>query len=196
MERAATVARSSPLRTKERTMSQSTNVNEGPAIGALHEVRARFRDPDAMERAIEQLEVSGFDRADLSLPEAQPPVARATPEYGAKAPSDEADARQARTLHTSGAAAAAGMAAAGVVIATGGAAAPAVAAALVGGGLAGGAAYALSSAANSGEQEDRERKAASGTLLLSVHAVSEEKRGEAAAILQAAGGMDLEMVNR
>ena len=177
-------------------MSQMTYGKEGPAIGALHEVRARFRDPDAMERAIEKLEVSGFDRADLSLPEARPPLARATPEYGAKAPSDETDARQARTLHTSGAAAAVGMAAAGVVIATGGAAAPAVAAAVVGGGLAGGAAYALSSAANSGEQEDRERKAASGTLILSVHAVSEEKRGEAAAILQAAGGMDVEAVDR
>jgi hypothetical protein len=177
-------------------MSQTTYGNEGPAIGGLHEVRARFRDPDAMERAIGQLGISGFDRADLSLPEVPPRLARATPEYGARAPSDEADARQARTLHTSGAAAAAGMAAAGVVIATGGAAAPAVAAALVGGGLAGGAAYALSSAANSGEQEDRERKAASGTLILSVHAVSEEKRREAAAILQAAGGTDVEAVDQ
>ena len=108
-------------------MSQAYG-NERPEIGALHEVRARFRDPDAMECAIEQLEVSGFNRADLSLPEAQPPRERATPEYGAKAPSDDTDARQARTLHTSGAAAVAGMAAAGVVIATGGAAAPAVAA--------------------------------------------------------------------
>jgi hypothetical protein len=181
---------------KERTMSQMTCGREGPAIGALHEVRARFRDPDAMERAIEQLEISGFDRADLSLPEVPPPRVRATPDYGARAPSDEADARQARTLHTSGAAAAAGMAAAGVVIATGGAAVPAVAAALVGGGLAGGAAYALSSAANRGEQEDRERKAASGMLILSVHAVSEEKRREAGAILLAAGGMDAEAVDR
>jgi len=177
-------------------MSQTAYGNEGPAIGALHEVRARFRDPDAMERAIEQLEISGFDRADLSLPEAKPPIERATPEYGAKAPSDEADARQARTLHTSGAATAAGMAAAGVVIATGGAAVPAVAAAVVGGGLAGGVAYALSSSANSVEQEDRERKAAEGTLILSVHAVSEAKRGEATAILRAAGGVDVEMLDR
>ena len=176
-------------------MSQSTDFNDGPTIGALHEVRARFRDPDAMERAIEQLEVSGFNRADLSLPEAQPPLTRATPEYGAKAPSDDTDARQARTLHTSGAAAAVGMAAAGVVIATGGAAAPAVAAALMGGGLAGGAAYAISSVANRSEQEDRERKAATGTLILSVHAVSQEMRGEAAAILQAAGGTDVEVVD-
>jgi hypothetical protein len=177
-------------------MSQATDGHKGPEIGALHEVRARFRDPDAMERAIEQLQVSGFNRADLSLPEAQPPLARATPEYGAKAPLDETAARQARTLHTSGAAAAVGMAAAGGVIATGGAAAPAVAAALVGGALAGGAAYALISAGNSSEQEDRERKAATGTLILSVHAKSEEKRGEAAAILLAAGGTDVEEVDR
>lgn len=116
-----------------------TDERQGPPIGALHEVRATFRDPDTMQDAVGRLEVSGFDRADLSLPEAAPPAARATPEYGAKEVDTEADARQARTLHTSGAAAAAGMAAAGVVIATGGAAAPAVAAAIVGGGLAGGA---------------------------------------------------------
>src|SRR5690242_8675834 len=116
-----------------------------PAMGILHEVRATFRDPDAMQEAVSRLETHGFDRADLSLPEVLPPPERATPEAGAKPVDTEEDARQARTLHTSGAAAAVGMAAAGVVIATGGAAAPAVAAAVVGAGVAGGIAYGLSS---------------------------------------------------
>jgi hypothetical protein len=196
LERDGGLARSSVLRTKERTMSETTYGNAGPTIGALHEVRASFRDADAMERAIEKLEVSGFDRADLSLPEVTPPVERATPEYGAKPAETEADARQTRTLHTSGAAAVAGMAAAGVVIATGGAAVPAVAAAVVGGGLAGGAAYALSSAGNSEEQEDRERKAATGTLVLSVRAPTAAKRSEAAAILHATGAMDVEELDQ
>ena len=169
-----------------------TDERQGPSIGVLHEVRATFGDPDAMQDAVERLEVSGFDRADLSLPEAAPPVARATPESGAKEVDTEADARQARTLHTSGAAAAAGMAAAGVVIATGGAAAPAVAAAIVGGGLAGGAAFALSTAANRGEQDDREQKAATGTLILSVRIATVEKCDEAAAILRAAGATQVE----
>jgi hypothetical protein len=174
-------------------MSETTYVNEGPAIGALHEVRGRFNDPAAMQRAVEWLEISGFDRADLSLPEAWPPRERTTPESGAKPAEDEADARQARTLHTSGAAAVAGLAAAGAVVATGGAAAPAVAAAVVGGGLAGAAVHALSSVSNSSEQEDRARKAALGALILSVRAPSDEKRCEAEAVLRSAGAIDVEV---
>jgi hypothetical protein len=175
-------------------MSQTTYGNEGPAIGALHEVRGTFGDPDAMQRAVARLETSGFDRADLSLPDAYPPRERTTPESGAKPVADEADARQARTLHTSGAAAVAGMAAAGAVVATGGAAAPAIAAAVVGAGMAGAAVHALSSVANSSEQEDRERKAASGTLILSVHAPTADKRGAAEAILRAEGATLVEVV--
>jgi hypothetical protein len=165
----------------------------GPTIGALHEVRARFADPAQMQNAVDRLELSGFDRADLSLPEAMPPAERDTPDAGAKPVDTEADARQTRTLHTGGAAAAVGMAAAGVVIATGGAAALAVAAAVVGGGLAGGVAYALSSMANEDEQIDRDCKAARGELILSVRAPNVEKRAEALAILRAAGGMELEV---
>jgi hypothetical protein len=166
---------------------------QGPVIGALHEVRARFGDPDTMQQAVERLELSGFDRADLSLPEAVTSVERATPASGARPVDTEADARQTRTLHSSGAAAVVGLAAGGVVIASGGAAAPAVAAALVGGGLAGGIAYMLSSASNAGEQMDRERKAAIGKLILSVRAPNAEKRADAQSILRAAGGMELEV---
>ncbi len=166
---------------------------EGPPIGAVHEVRATFRDPDAMQDAVDRLEISGFDRADLSLPPVVSDAAHPTPEMGAKPVDTDEDARQARTLHTSGAAAAVAMAAAGVVIASGGAAAPAVAAAVVGGGLAGGATYAVSSAASQDEQEDREVKAAQGELVLAVRTPTAEKRAEAEAILRAAGAVDMEV---
>jgi len=146
-----------------------------------------------MQEAVRQLETSGFDRADLSLPEPTPPTAYATPEGGAKPADTEEDARQARTLHTSGAAAVAAMAAGAAVIGTGGALAPAVAAAVVGGGVAGGAAYAISSAANSGEQADRERKAATGGLVLAVRAPTAAKQGEAEGILSSAGATSVRM---
>lgn len=175
-------------------MSETVHARPGPALAQVHEVRARFADPNALQDAVGQLEISGFDRADLSLPEILPPAERATPEAGAKPADTDEDARQARTLHASGAAAVVALAAAGVVIGTGGAAVPAVAAAVIGGGLAGGAAYAVSSAANDGEQEDRERKAAMGTLILSVRAMSVEKRAEAEAILRAAGATALDVV--
>jgi len=74
-------------------MSETTQEIAGPPIGTLHEVRATFTDPDAMQNAVARLETSGFDRADLSLPEAMPPTERTTPESGAKAVDTEEDAR-------------------------------------------------------------------------------------------------------
>jgi hypothetical protein len=58
----------------------NTKVAESPpVIGEIHEVRATFAAPDLMQNAITQLEMSGFDRADLSLPEVLPPAEFATP---------------------------------------------------------------------------------------------------------------------
>ncbi len=163
----------------------------GTPIESLQEVRARFSDAEAMDRAVASLEMSGFDRADLSIPELMPAFAEDTPEAGAKPVDTEEDARQTRTLHTSAAASLVGMAAAGVVSATGGAAAPAVAAAAVGAGLAGGLAYGVSSAANKGEQVDRDRRASLGELILSVRAPDAAKRAHAEAILREAGGVNI-----
>jgi hypothetical protein len=156
----------------------------------LHEVRARFDSSERMQDAAGRLALAGFDRADLSLPE---PDAGQTPESGAKELDSEEDARQARTLHTSGVGAAAALAAAGITVATGGAALPAVAAAVIVGGVAGGATFAVSTAANAGEQADRDARAAQGMLLVSARAPTEAKREEAAAILLEAGGMDIEI---
>lgn len=160
------------------------------ATGAsLHEVRAHFSDSARMQDAVSQLEMAGFDRADLSLPESDQQVD--TPETGARPVDTEADARQARTMGTSTGAAVAALAAAGVTIATGGAAAPAIAAALAAGGVAGGGIFAISSAANSGEQSTRDQDAAAGELVLSVRAPTPERQEQAEAILRAAGGSDL-----
>src|SRR4051812_3360443 len=122
-------------------MSRSKMVDEKG--GPLHEVRASFGTPEAMQAAVSELEMSGFNRADLSLPEALPLQVHASPKSDAK------------PMDTGGAAAvvATAAAAAGVVIATGGAAAPALAAAVVGGGLAGlVVAVALGNVANDDKQ--------------------------------------------
>jgi hypothetical protein len=177
---------------KEAIVSETQPISSAPIIGGIREVWATFATPDLMQDAIAQLEKSGFDRADLSLPEVLPPAEFATPEAGAKPADTEEDARQARTLQTSAAAAVAAMAAGGAVIATGGAVAPAIAAAVVGGGMFGSAAYAISSAMNNEEQEDRERKAAAGTLVLSVRVTNEAKQGEAEAILRSVGATSVE----
>ncbi len=168
-----------------------TAPERGPAIGVLHEVRATFSSSEQVQAAIKGLTASGFDRADLSLPEAAAPVTRATPELGAMEADTEEDARQARTLHTSTAGAIAALAAAGVTVATGGAAAVAVAAAAAAGAAVGGAAYAVSSAANEQEQTGLDIRASMGRLILSVRAPTAAKRSEAEAILRGSGATDV-----
>ncbi len=172
----------------------SDNPNTGPTFGELHEIRGRFDSSDKMTDAMERLEMAGFARADLSLPEADPPVERSTPESGAKPPDDEADAQAARTLHTSGVASVAALAAAGITVGTGGAAAPAFAAALGAGALAGGATFAVTKHADDEEQQDRDAKAAGGQLLLSVRVLDAAKLSEAEGILRDAGALEVQGV--
>jgi hypothetical protein len=158
------------------------------------QVRATFADPDQMQDAVSRLSVSGFDRADMSLPSPGLVHGTETPEAGTKPASTGSDAQQARTLGASMAAAAASLAAAGVTIATGGAAAPAVAAAVAAGGVAGGSVFAVHGAANEMEQDDRDIRAATGDLVLAVRATTAAKRSEAETILQAAGATSIEAV--
>jgi hypothetical protein len=166
---------------------------KGPAIGELHEVRGNFASSEQMQEAIQRLSASGFDRADLSVPEVAAPARRSTPESGAMPADTDDDARQARTLHTSTAAAMAALAGAGITVATGGAAAPAVAAAVAAGAAVGGATYAVSSAANDQEQAEVDVRASMGRLILSVRAPTAAKRSEAEAILRGSGATDLQV---
>jgi hypothetical protein len=164
------------------------------SITTLREVRATFARSDQMQDAVSKLSMSGFDRADLSLPSPALIDGTETPEAGTKPASTESDARQARTLGASTAASVAAIAAAGITIATGGAAAPAIAAAVVAGGAAGGSAFAIGKAVTGSEQTNREERASGGDLILAVRAVTEQKRSEAESILRAAGATNVEFV--
>jgi hypothetical protein len=157
-------------------------------------LRASFTSADEMQRAIDQLGVSGFDHADIALIEGDSRGEAIPREGDSKAAYDEADARQARTLHASGAATAAGLAAAGITVATGGLAAVAIGAAVVAGAAAGGITHAVSTAANQSEQLDRDAKAADGQLVLSVQIPTPEKQARAADILRQAGARDITLV--
>lgn len=166
----------------------------GPPIADVVTLRGTFPGADVMQDAIERLMVSGFDRADLSLPNGASPSVDRAPDSGARSADTEEDARQARTLHTSGAAAIAALAAAGITIGAGGAAAPAVAAAVAAGAAAGGAMFAASTAANNAEQEHRDVAAAQGALILSVRVPAPAKQPRAEAIMRAAGATRIEAV--
>ena len=156
-----------------------------PAVFALMPTSA------LLNEAIKRLEAAGFDRADLSLPEIDPPPERATPEAGAKDPDTGVEAQQSRLLHSGVGGAIGAMAAATAVAATGGAAA-AIAGAAIGGGLVvGGVAHVISRGASEEEQEDRDRKAAAGKLVLSVRAPTTERQAHATAVLRAAGATRL-----
>lgn len=160
----------------------------------LRQVRATFANPDQMQDAVGRLSVSGFDRADLSLPSESGGSGETDLTAESKPASTEDDARQARTLGASLAGTAAALAAAGVTIATGGAAAPAVAAAAIAGGAAGGTAFAVHGAADQTEQRSREARAAAGDLVLTVHIKTAAKQQEAEEILRAAGATNIERV--
>jgi hypothetical protein len=169
--------------------------DQADGIATRREVRATFASSDQMQDAVSRLSLSGFDRADLSLPSPALVQGAETPEDGAKPASTEADARQARTMGASTAASAAALAAAGITVATGGAAAPAVAAAVVAGGAAGGSVFAVHGAADRMEQHDRDARAASGELVLAVHATTNEKLSEAEMIVRAAGATNTETIS-
>ena len=152
-------------------------------------LRATFATPEQMQDAVTRLTMSGFDRADISLPEEGSDTRRAAPA------STEEDARQIRTLGASTAATVGALAAAGITVATGGAAAPVIAAAVLAGGAAGGATFAATGAANSAEQESREHRSRTGTLVLTVRAVTAERQSSAENILREAGASQVETVS-
>ena len=163
-------------------------------IAMLREVRATFASAEEMQDAVSRLTLSGFDRADLSLPSPGLLEGAETPETGAKPVSTDVDAQQARVLGASTAAAVAGMAAAGITVATGGAAAPAIAAAAVAGGAAGGSVFAARRAVDEVEQDERDTRAATGELVLAVRTPTAEKQSEAEQVLRAAGAASIETI--
>jgi hypothetical protein len=172
----------------------ANNPKAGPAIGALHEVDAVFDDSGRMDAAVNRLLLTGFQRADLSLPEPDAPVERSTPESGAEPAYTEDDAVGARTLHTSGVASVAGLLAAGLVVGTGGVAAAAFGAALGAAALAGGATFAVARLSDTQEQSMRDVRAAEGRLLLAVRTPDAAQRAQAESILRECGAVEIRAV--
>jgi hypothetical protein len=162
----------------------------------LREVQAIFASDEALQEGISKLTLAGFDRAEISLPAAQPAAVDATPEQGAENPNTREDDAQMRTMHTSMAGSVGAMAAAGVTIATGGAAAVAVAAAAAIGAGAAGIAHSMSRAADSAQHDEREAKAARGELVLSVLAKDADRQQAAIEALTHAGALRVEPVTR
>lgn len=162
----------------------------------LREVQAVFGSDAELQNGIAKLELAGFDRAEISLPQANPAPADATPEQGADTPHTTEDDAQMRTMHTSMAGSVGAMAAAGVTIATGGAAVVALAAAAAVGMGAAGIAHAASRAADSAQHDDREDRAAKGALVLSVLARDDAHEQTALTTLRAAGALRVAPVTR
>lgn len=168
-------------------------MNDQPdSISTPREVRATFASADQMQNAVSKLSVSGFDRADLSLPSPGLVQGTETPESGTKPASTESVAQPARTLGASTVAAAVGSAAAGIAVATGGAAVPAFAAAVIAGGVAGGSVFAIHEVA--GMSEQKKSRPPSCDLVLPVRAATDAKQPAAEAILRAAGATHIQAV--
>ena len=175
--------------------ARTNPVKAGPALGeTVQEVRGAFPSDGAIQDAISRLSIAGFDRADISIPDASPVSSRTTPEQSAENPTTEDDSQQARTLHTSMAASVGAMAAAGAVIATGGAALPAVAAAVAAGVGLGAAVQGVTGAADKAQHDEREEAASRGELVLSVRLRDSSRRPLAEQAMRDAGSMRVDAV--
>jgi hypothetical protein len=169
----------------------------GPALNpSVQEVQGVFPSEAAMETAIAQLALAGFDRAAFSMPQTRPLDSQATPEQGATTPLTDTDVRQARTMGTSMAGTIGAFAAAGAVVATGGAAAVAAVAAVAVGAGSALAAEAVGGAADKAQAESRAEAAAAGTLVLSVAAPDSAHQRLAERLMREAGATKVAAIQR
>lgn len=169
-------------------------IGNGPALNAsAQEIQARFHDDAALQGAIEQLGLAGYDRTDLSLPEDQ--LAS-----GLGAHSDNVDSQQLRTMGSSMAGTVAAFALAGATIATGGAAGvAALGAAAIGAGTtaaASAAGAALEDSADKADTVQCDEQGAEGTLLLGVRTRGEGQVQQVTTILHAAGATEVRPVSQ
>ena len=162
----------------------------------VDEVQGHFPNSAALEDAIGQLTLTGFDRADFSLPEDQSARPVQTPDGGAENPIDEIDKSQLRTMGTSMAGYAGAIAAAGATLATGGAAALALAAAAAVGAGSALTANAIGTAANHANTDDRDARGRAGTLILAVRVTRPDQVAAVSAIMTQAGAIAVAPVSR
>ena len=127
-----------------------SSTTDSPTGAAVQEVQARFPNDAALQDALAQLGLVGYDRSDFSLPEDQVDPASGTLDEEAGEPTDDASKRQLRTMAGGMAGTVAAFALAGATIATGGAAGVAALGATAAGAGTAAAATAATTAAEGG----------------------------------------------
>ncbi len=178
-------------------MSGTGDAKAGPGHEAtVHEVQGTFPDDAAMQGALSQLTLAGYDRADFSLPEEQAAHETVTPNESAAPATDDADKRQLRTMGTSMAGYAGAVAVAGATLATGGAAGLAVAAAAAVGAGTGVMANAAGQAADNAQVEARNQRGREGRLILAVRTTTPDQVSQVTGLMQQAGALKTESVTR
>jgi len=169
----------------------------GPVQQAtVQEVQGVFPGNDAMQTALSELALAGYDRADFSLPEEEATPGNATPDESAEAPTDDSDKRQLRTMGAGMAGYAGAVAVAGATIATGGAALLAVAAAAAVGAGSAVAANSVGRAVDNAQVTERDRRGAAGTLILAVRTNTSEQAEQVMALMHKAGATKVRPVTR
>jgi len=154
---------------------------------ATWEVLARFRSPEELERAIDKLKVSGFDRGSLGMPELNPPAERATDEAGSKPIATQTGAQQKRVFYSSILGAIAALIVALIVAARGGGTAAIAIAAVIAGIVVAAVAHFVGRGFSNAAWRGQERQAAHGTLVLAVRTDSPERRTRATEVLRGVG---------
>ena len=177
-------------------MTDATQNTDPTLEQTVDEVQGHFPTGAALEAAIGQLELTGYDRAAFSLPEDQSARPVQTPNEGAENPVDEIDKSQLRTMGTSMAGYAGAIVAAGATLATGGAAGLALAAAAAVGAGTGLTANAVGNAADKANTENRDARGRAGTLILAVRVTRPDQVPEVTAIMTQAGATSVTPISR
>ncbi len=162
-------------------------------LAVAREVRAVLPTQAALNEAMDALRLRGFDRADLSLPQAAAGASSIT-EAGASNTTTEIDRQQARTLGGSTAGVVAALGGAVITVATGGAAAVAVGIAAAAGLAAGGATHAALAGGGEDVKADRDIAADKGELVLAVAVRDLEREQAAHEVLAHAGATHIATV--
>ncbi len=161
-------------------------------LAVAREVRAILPTQTALDEAMDALRLRGFDRADLSLPQAA--GAASTTQAGASNTTTEIDRQQARTLGGSTAGVVAALGGAVITVATGGAAAVAVGVAAAAGLAAGGATHAALAGGGEDIKTNRDSAADKGELVLAVAIRDPEREQAAHEVLAQAGATHIATV--
>ena len=175
----------------------STDPAQGPShTTTVHEVQGSFPDDAAMQAALGELTLVGYDRADFSLPDERAATASGTPTEGADNPTDDTDKAQLRTLGTGMAGYLGAVAVAGATIATGGAAGVAIAAAAAVGAGGAAAAQVVGQAADKAQVAARDQQGTEGKLILAVRIHSQDQADQVTELMRKSGATSVEPVSR